>query len=51
MSPVNAMFAALIDRLATDCQGEFVLPAGVSESDLEFNVFRAQRVLASKKAS
>jgi hypothetical protein len=49
MSPVNAMFAALIDRLSSDRQGEFVLPEGVSESDWEFNVRRAKRLLAGKK--
>jgi hypothetical protein len=49
LSPVNAMFAAVINRLATDSEREVVLPAGIGESDLEFNVTRAKRVLASKK--
>jgi hypothetical protein len=49
LSPVNAMFAALIDRLASDCQGEFLLPEDVSESDGEFNVSQAKRMLADKK--
>jgi hypothetical protein len=48
LSPVNAMSAALIERLASDCQGEFLLPEDVSESDLEFNVSQAKRMLAGK---
>jgi hypothetical protein len=49
LSPVNAMCAALIDRLASDSQGEFLLPKDVSESDWEFNVSQANRMLESKK--
>jgi hypothetical protein len=49
LSPVNAMFAALIDRLGSDSQGEFLLPEEVSESDWEFNVWRAKRMLGRKK--
>jgi hypothetical protein len=49
LSPVNAMFAALIDRLASDSQGEFLLPKDGSEWDWEFNVSRAKRMLESKK--
>jgi hypothetical protein len=49
LSPVNAMCAALIGRLASDSQGEFLLPEEVSEWDWEFNVSRAKRILAGKK--
>jgi hypothetical protein len=49
LSPVNAMFAGVIDRLSNDSEREAVLPAGIDESDLEFNVTRAKRVLAGKK--
>jgi hypothetical protein len=49
LSPVNAMCAALIDRLASDSPGEFLLPEEVSESDWEFNVSQAKRLLAGKK--
>jgi hypothetical protein len=49
-SPVNQLFGELIRYFASDLpKSEHVPPVGVSAHDWEFNVRRAQRVLAGKK--
>lgn len=49
-SPVNRLFGALIRQLASDLpKDEPAYPQDVSASDWEFNLRRAQRVLAGKK--
>jgi hypothetical protein len=48
-SPVNRLFGALIRHFASDSQGEFLLPEDVSESDWEFNVSHARRMLEGEK--
>jgi len=49
-SPVNRLFGALIRQLANDLpKDESVRPQEISASDWEFNLRRAQRLLAGKK--
>ena len=51
-SPVNRLFAALIRQFAGELRkDEFVCPTGVSASDWEFNLRRAQRILEGKNHS
>jgi hypothetical protein len=45
----NRLFGALIRQFASDLPKLDLPPQGVSASDLEFAVRRAQRVLAGKK--
>jgi len=51
-SPVNRLFAALIRQLASDLpKDELIFSTDVRASDWEFNLRRAQRILAGKNHS